>query len=146
MPKHLSSSLKTTGSAIFCDLRLLQMDIVGASMNHDVAVVCGVVRLGLCFFLCDASSTLRLASMSEALASGKQQTVTGDANLTFRVTESPITSVWNLALSVEAKKARQPAGPTKWSGAWQTNKGEIWMFFRIRMRSGSGLSENDWTK
>ena len=67
-------------------------------MLLQLSVLCAQVP---CFTLCDAS-TLRLASMSEALAPGKQQTVTGDAKLTLQVMESPSTSMWSLALSAWA--------------------------------------------
>lgn len=50
-----------------------------------VVVLCARVP---CFSLHDAS-TIRLTSMSDALAPGKPQTVAGVANLTLRVMESP---------------------------------------------------------
>ncbi len=61
------------------------------------------------FSLCDAS-TLRLASMPDALALGKQQTAAGVANLTLQVLKSLITSGRCLTLSVEAEEAHRPTG------------------------------------
>lgn len=50
--------------------------------------------------------------MSEALAPGKQQSGADDVDLTLQVMESPITSIWRLALSVGAGEACKPAGLT----------------------------------
>lgn len=65
---------------------------------------------------------LRLASMVEALALGRQITVAGDANLTMQIMEFPISSVHCLTLSAWVEEACRPTGlPTEYEHTehWQ---------------------------
>lgn len=76
---------------------------------HSLLVLTGMtVVLRLAGVLC-CDSTMRLASMSDTLAPGKQYI--SDANLTFQVMDSPVSvRVCCLTLSADVEEARWPTG------------------------------------
>ena len=73
-----------------CDLGLSHPSIVGADMNYNVVETSVSVWCILSNSVCDLTlaSTLRLASMSEALAPGRQITFAGVCVLSLCLTAS----------------------------------------------------------
>ena len=105
VPTHPSNFLKSLGYAIFvitdCSRRILLV-LAWITTLLSLVVLCAWFH----YYSLHDASTLRLASMSEALAPVKQHTVASNANLMLQVMVSAVSSMWSLALSAGAREAQ----------------------------------------